>query len=554
MIQGFNQGGQRAVGIIRMQLTMEDMVSSALFHVIDAKTSYNMLLDCPWLHENAIVPSTCHQCFIYCRNGIVKKVLGDNKPFTEAESHFADAKYYIEDAKKGKKYFPPKSQSHAIIKAQERMISTLEVQLSKAGYDPKEKLSLGKLPPEATRKKLHGLNATQNNAKGEEWTCKFKIEVLKAKAQTVILTQVQSDDEDDKESVASSNYINNGAEEDNAQTYHITLIEDGDVEEEDTEDAPAELEEGIKATIDELKEVNLGDIENPRSIDIVLTNSGRRNLYYITHEFKDVFAWSYKEIPGLDPKVVVHHLLVKKGAGPVKQGQRRFRPELISLIEGEVNKLIEVGFIREVKYPMWISSIIPIRKKNGQNSYMDFRDLNNACPKDDFLLPIAELMTDATIGHEALTFMDGSSGQQPYNVGATHQRAMQKIFDGMLHKNIECYVDDLVVKSKKREDHFYDLRKVFEHLRRYQLKMDPSKCAFGVTSGKFLGFIVRQRGIEIEQANVDAILRMPEPRNIHELKSLQGKLAYLQRFISNLVGRYQPFSHLMKKDVPFLVE
>ncbi|KAL0325220.1 UNVERIFIED_CONTAM: hypothetical protein Sradi_5091300 [Sesamum radiatum] len=102
MIQGFNQGGQRVVGIIRMQLTMEDMVSSALFHVIDAKTSYNMLLGRPWLHENAVVPSTWHQSFKYCRNGIVRKVLGDNKPFTEDESLFADAKYYIEDAKKGK--------------------------------------------------------------------------------------------------------------------------------------------------------------------------------------------------------------------------------------------------------------------------------------------------------------------------------------------------------------------------------------------------------------------------------------------------------------------
>ncbi|KAL0388079.1 UNVERIFIED_CONTAM: hypothetical protein Sradi_2689700 [Sesamum radiatum] len=98
---------ERVVGIIRIQLTMEDMVSSALFHVIDAKTSYNMLLGRLWLHENAVVPSTWHQCFKYCRNGIVKKVLGDNKPFTEVESHFADAKYYIEDANKGKEILPP---------------------------------------------------------------------------------------------------------------------------------------------------------------------------------------------------------------------------------------------------------------------------------------------------------------------------------------------------------------------------------------------------------------------------------------------------------------
>ncbi|KAL0349639.1 UNVERIFIED_CONTAM: Transposon Tf2-12 polyprotein [Sesamum radiatum] len=91
------------------------------------------------------------------------------------------------------------------------------------------------------------------------------------------------------------------------------------------------------------------------------------------------------------------------------------------------------------------------------------------------------------------------------NAGATYQRAMQKIFDDMLHKNVECYVDDLVVKSKKRENHFHDYLE------------------------KFLGSIVRQWGIDIEQAKIDAILRMPEPRNIHELKSLQGKLAYLWR-------------------------
>ncbi|KAL0285769.1 UNVERIFIED_CONTAM: hypothetical protein Sangu_2765400 [Sesamum angustifolium] len=81
--------------------------------------------------------------------------------------------------------------------------------------------------------------------------------------------------------------------------------------------------------------------------------------------------------------------------------------------------------------------------------------------------------------------------------------------------------------------------------------MNPSICAFGVTSGKCLAFIVRQRGIEIEQAKIDVILTMPKPRNIHELKSLDGKLTYLRRFISNLAGHCQLFSRLMKKDVPF---
>lgn len=186
-------------------------------------------------------------------------------------------------------------------------------------------------------------------------------------------------------------------------------------------------------------------------------------------------------MPRLDAKVVVHHLSIKKGARPVKQAQHRFRPELVPLIEAEVNKLIEVGFIREVKYPTWISNIVPVRKKNCQiRVCVDFRDLNNACPKDEFPLPIAELMIDATTGHEALSFMYGSSGYNqirmapkdeeltvfrtpkgiycfkvmPFglkNAGATYQRAMQKIFDEMLHKDVECYVDDLVVKSKTEE-------------------------------------------------------------------------------------------------------
>ncbi|GAA0165362.1 hypothetical protein LIER_20790 [Lithospermum erythrorhizon] len=84
------------------------------------------------------------------------------------------------------------------------------------------------------------------------------------------------------------------------------------------------------------------------------------------------------------------------------------------------------------------------------------------------------------------------------NIGATYQRAMQKIFDDLLQKNVECYVDDLVVKSKTRSGHINDLRVTFERVRRYQLKMNPLKCAFGVSSRKFLGFIVRRRGIEIE--------------------------------------------------------
>ncbi|KAL0458509.1 UNVERIFIED_CONTAM: hypothetical protein Slati_0478100 [Sesamum latifolium] len=96
-IQGFDQGTQRAVGMTRLDLTVGELKASTLFHVIDARTSYNLLLGRPWLHENGVVPSTLHKCFKYIKNGEIVKVDADMKSFTEAESYFADAKLYLDN-------------------------------------------------------------------------------------------------------------------------------------------------------------------------------------------------------------------------------------------------------------------------------------------------------------------------------------------------------------------------------------------------------------------------------------------------------------------------
>ncbi|XP_027155976.1 uncharacterized protein LOC113756536 [Coffea eugenioides] len=181
--------------------------------------------------------------------------------------------------------------------------------------------------------------------------------------------------EDDEESVVSCN--------------HIILIDGASPEEEeDAEDAPPKLEKGVKATVDDLKEINLGISEDPCPIyiNILLSPDEEKAYIELLQEYQGVFAWTCKEMSGLDPKVAVHHLAVKKGVRPVKQAQRRFRPDLIPLIEIEVNKLIEAGLICEVKYPAWISSIVPVRKKNGQiRISINFKDLNIACPKMTFL-------------------------------------------------------------------------------------------------------------------------------------------------------------------------
>ena len=100
----------------------------------------------------------------------------------------------------------------------------------------------------------------------------------------------------------------------------------------------------------------------------------------------------------------------------------------------------------------------------------------------------------------------------PKNAGATYQRAMVALFHDMMHKEIEVYVDDMIAKSRTEDKHLVNLRKQFGRLQKYQLKLNPAKCTFEVKSGKLLGFIVSQKGIEIDPEKVKAILEMPEPR------------------------------------------
>jgi hypothetical protein len=132
------------------------------------------------------------------------------------------------------------------------------------------------------------------------------------------------------------------------------------------------------------------------------------------------------------------------------------------------------------------------------------------------------------------------------NAGATYQRAMNFIFHEFIGKLVEIYIDDVVVKSGDFTKHLADLRKVLECTRKHGLKMNPNKCAFGVSAGQFLGFMVHQRGIEISRRSIDAINKIVAPTNKTELQSLIGKVNFIRRFISNLSGKIRAFSPLLK--------
>ena len=208
---------------------------------------------------------------------------------------------------------------------------------------------------------------------------------------------------------------------------------------------------------------------------------------------------------------------------------------------------------------------------------MDFTDLNKACPKDPFPLSKIDQLVDSTVSHERMSFLDAFQGYDqialreedqektafitprgifcykvmPFglkNAGATYQRMVTKMFSELLGKTVEVYIDDMVVKST---DHVGDLRKVFEILRKHNLKLNAMKCTFGIGSGKFLGFLVTQRGIEANPDQIAAIQELQPPRNVREVQRLTGMAAALNRFISKSADRCRPFFDLIKKGKSF---
>ena len=140
------------------------------------------------------------------------------------------------------------------------------------------------------------------------------------------------------------------------------------------------------------------------------------------------------------------------------------------------------------------------------------------------------------------------------NAGATYQRLMNKMFAHQIGRNVQVYVDDMLVKSLRKDDHLDDFRETFDILRLYNVKLNPYKYAFEVTTGKFLGFMVTQRGIEINLEKIWAIMELELPKTIKEVQSLNNKITALNRFVSKAKDKCLPFFHTLRKSFKWMDE
>jgi hypothetical protein len=281
-----------------------------------------------------------------------------------------------------------------------------------------------------------------------------------------------------------------------------------------------------RSTRDVFAEGNLSNISPMILIDISVKHGIIENVHigascspdeivtYISlfKEFRDIFSWSYEEMSGIDSSIVVHEIKTYPGAMTVRQRLHPIHPRKEAAIKLEVEKLLKASFIYPVALTKWVSNPVLIDKKGGSiRVCIDYRDINKACPKDNFPTPFVDQIIDDCASSEIFSLMDGFSGYNQINIapedqhktaficpwgtfayrklpfglknaGATFQRAMSYAFHDIKHI-VQPYLDDFPAHSLRRADHPNHLRAIFVRCRFYRIRLNPHKCVFCIESG-----------------------------------------------------------------------
>jgi hypothetical protein len=307
-----------------------------------------------------------------------------------------------------------------------------------------------------------------------------------------------------------------------------------------------------------------------------LSDEQENTLLRFLFNNKDVFAWTTNDLFGVNRDIIERSLNVDLSFRPRKQRLRKMSDDKAEGARNEVKRLLSAGVIREVTYPEWLANIVMVKKANKKwRMCIDFIDLNKACPKDEFPLPRIGSLVDVAAISEFMSLLDCYSGyhqtwmkseDEPKtsfitpsgtycylwmpeglkNAGESLSRMTAKVLHSQNSINVLTYVDDIIVKSTKQENHVADLQETFANFRQAGLKLNPEKCVFGMKKGKFLGCLVLTKGIEANPSKIEAILWMEPPNSKNGAQRLAGRLVSLNRFISRSVERNLPFFEILK--------
>ncbi|XP_072083529.1 uncharacterized protein [Arachis hypogaea] len=362
----------------------------------------------------------------------------------------------------------------------------------------------------------------------------------------------------------------------NKEIYDVANIVDP------TDFDPREYLRDRPAPTDNLEKVQLDNNDDHFTyISCSLLSGVKQRIINLLRANANLFAWTPMDMPRIDPDLICHKLQIDPKARPISQKKRNMGDEKRAACLEKTQKLLRAGFIEELRFTTWLSNVVMVRKTSGKwRMCVDFTNLNKACPKDAYPLPCIDKLVDNASGYNILSFLCAYFGYNhilmhpkdkdkttfitelgnyyykvmPFglkNAGATYQRLMDKVFSKQIGRNLEVYVDDMVVKSQQDHIHDTDLEEVFKQVRKHNMRLNPKKCAFGVKGGKFLSFMLTARGIEANPEKCEAIINMRSPRTIKEIQQLNGRLAALSRFIPEISTHSQHFFNALKKQTRF---
>jgi hypothetical protein len=238
-----------------------------------------------------------------------------------------------------------------------------------------------------------------------------------------------------------------------------------------------------------------------------LSDEQEKTLLRFLFNNKDVFAWIANDLCGVNRDVIEHSLNVDPSFRPRKQRLRKMSEDKAEGARNEVKRLLSAGVIREVTYPEWLANTVMVKKANGKwRMCIDFTDLNKACPKDEFPLPRIDSLVDAAASSELMSLLDCYSGYHQIwmkkedepktsfitpsgtycylrmleglkNAGGSFSRMIAKVLHSQIGRNVLTYVDDIIVKSMKQENHIADLQETFANFRQAGLKSNPENVS-----------------------------------------------------------------------------